>query len=148
MSTTDRAGDLEAIRRLIAIYGQLLDSKRLEDWGELFVEEAIFRVWGAVHRGRREIVREIGGMQPDSPGKHVVLQPVIDLDPDDPDRALAWTDLCALATGTDGITIATIGRYHDRLVRDPGDGRWRFLERVIVMGGEAVPADVHPGPAC
>ena len=40
----DRAVDLEAIRRVIAIYGQLLDSKRLAEWGELFAEDAVFRV--------------------------------------------------------------------------------------------------------
>ena len=39
-----RTGDLEAIRRLIAIYGQLLDSKRFREWGELFTEDAVFRV--------------------------------------------------------------------------------------------------------
>jgi uncharacterized protein (TIGR02246 family) len=142
-----RIDDLEAIRRLLAIYGQLLDSKRFTEWGELFTEDAVFRVWGATHRGRDEIVREIGGMQPEAPGKHIVLQPVIDLDPAAPDRAWAWTDLCALATGPDGVAIATIGRYHDRLVRNATDGRWRFEERVIVMAGEAVPADTHPGPA-
>lgn len=138
--------ELEAIRRLLAIYGQLLDSKRIEEWGDLFSEDAIFRVWGETYRGREEIKRKIGGMQPDAPGKHVVLQPVVDLDGDD--RARAWTDLCALSSGANSITIATIGRYHDRLVRSPGDGRWRFQQRVIVMGGEAVPEDVDPSPAC
>lgn len=139
--------DHEAIRRLVALYGQLLDSGRLEDWGRLFTEDAVFRVFGETYRGRQTIVGEIGGMQPEAPGKHVVLQPVIDLDPDDPDRALCWTDLCALATTDAGISIATIGRYHDRLVRDPVDARWRFAERVIVMGGEAVPDGVEPSPA-
>ena len=137
--------DYEAIRRLIAIYGQLLDSKRFDDWGRLFCEDAVFRVWGKVHEGRAAIQREIGGMQPDAPGKHVVLAPVIDLDADRA-HALVWTDLCALATGPDGILIATIGRYHDRL-RKEADGRWLFAERVLVMGGEAVPADVADTPA-
>ena len=34
--------DIEAIRRLIALYGQLLDDRRFEAWGELFCEEAEF----------------------------------------------------------------------------------------------------------
>lgn len=134
----------EAIRRLHALYAQLLDSKRLEAWGDLFTPDAVFRVWDTRLEGRDAIVREIGGMQPDSPGKHVILQPVIDLEGDD--RARSWTDLASLASGEDGITIATIGRYHDRLVRDAGDGRWRFAERVIVMADEAVPEDVAPSP--
>jgi hypothetical protein len=137
--------DFEAIRRLLALYGQLLDSRRFEDWGRLFVEDAVFRVWGRTYRGREEIQREIGGMQPDAPGKHVVLQPVIDLEA--PGQARVWTDLCALASGEAGITIATIGRYHDRVRLDPEVGRWRFVERVLVMGGEPVPSDVAPSPA-
>lgn len=137
--------DFEAIRRLMALYAQLLDSKRLAEWGELFVADAIFRVWGQTYRGRDEIVREIGGMQPEAPGKHVVLQPVIDFEGEA--GARVWTDLCALSSGEEGITIATIGRYHDRLVRDPESGRWRFAQRVLVMGGEDTPADVDPSPA-
>ena len=135
--------DYEAIRRLIALYGQLLDAKRLEDWGQLFAEDATFTVWGRTYRGRAEIVQEIGGMQPDAPGKHVILQPVIDLI--GVTEALAWTDLSAFATTERGIEIATIGRYHDRLVRFE-DG-WRFRARTIVMEGEKLPDGVAPSPA-
>jgi hypothetical protein len=137
--------EFEAIRRLIALYGQLLDSKRFTDWGALFFEDAVFRVWGRTYRGRDEILREIAGMQPEAPGKHVVLQPVIDLE--EAGQARVWTDLCALSTGTEGIGIVTIGRYHDRVEQDGRDGRWRFRRRDLVMGGEEVPADVDPSPA-
>lgn len=140
-----RMPEIEAIRRLIALYGQLLDSKRFEEWGDLFEEGAVFRVWGQTYQGREAIEREIGGMQPEAPGKHLALQPVINLD--DADHARAWTDFCALSSGDDGIKIATIARYHDRLVRDSATGRWRFSERVIVMGGEDIPDDVDPSPA-
>jgi uncharacterized protein (TIGR02246 family) len=133
----------EAIRRLIAVYAQLLDSGRLEEWGELFAEDATFEVWGKTLRGRREIVAAIGGMQPERPGKHVCLMPVIDLVA--PDRALAWTDLSAFASSPDGISIATIGRYHDELVRQ--GGRWRFARRSVVMAGEPLPDGVAPSPA-
>ena len=132
----------EAIRRLIALYGQLLDSKRFAEWGELFTEDAVFQFWGRAIRGREEIVREIGGMQAPAPGKHVVLQPVIDLD--DAEHARAWTDLSAFATTKRGIEIATIGRYHDRLVKR--DGRWRIAARALVMGGEEPPPGFDPSP--
>jgi uncharacterized protein (TIGR02246 family) len=135
--------DLEAIRRLIAIYAQLLDSRRLEEWGELFTPDATFEVWGKTYRGRREIVAAIGGMQPELPGKHVCLVPVIDLA--GPERARAWTDLSAFASSKDGISVATIGRYHDELVRQAG--RWRFARRVVVMAGESLPEGVAPSPA-
>ena len=145
--------DFEAIRRVIALYGQLLDSKRFDDWSQLFAQDAVFRVWGRSYSGRAEILREIGEMQPDSPGKHVVLQPVIDLDSED--RARSWTDLCALATTPSpeaeysdfSIQIVTIGRYHDRFERSTSDGRWRIQQRVLVMAGEDVPEDIDPTPA-
>jgi len=139
---------LEAIRRLMAIYAQLLDSKRITEWAELFSEDAVFQVWGQTWRGRKAIADGIGGMQPDSPGKHIILTPVIDLQ--GPDRALVWTDLSAFSSATDAkgkqtISIATIGRYHDELVRQ--GGRWRFARRVVVMAGEATPEGVAPSPA-
>ena len=140
-----RVNDYEAIRRLVALYGQLLDSKRFEAWAELFTVDARFRVWGRVHEGRDVIVREICGMQPDAPGKHVVLQSVIDIE--DTSHARCWTDLSALATVGESIRVATIGRYHDRMVKDGEDGRWRFAERALVMGGEEVPDGVMPSPS-
>ena len=133
----------EAIRRLVAIYAQLIDSRRLAEWGELFTEDAVFQVWGQSWRGRAAIVAGIGGMQPEFPGKHISLIPVIDLKP--ADRALAWTDLSAFAGGKDGVSIATIGRYHDELVKQ--GGRWRFARRVVVMAGESLPDGVAPSPA-
>ena len=138
--------DFEPIRRLVALYAQLLDSGRLADWGELFTGEATLTVYGRTYRGRAEIVREIGGMQPgpDRPVKHLLLPPVIDLAQGD--AAFAWTDMTVFATGPDRqVSIATIGRYHDRLLRV--DGRWRFRERVLVFAGEPLPAGVAPVPA-
>ena len=50
------------------------------------------------------------------------------------------------AAGSDQpASIATLGRYHDRLLRV--DGRWRFRERVLVFAGEPLPAGVAPVPA-
>ena len=136
--------DYEAIRRLITLYGQHLDSRRFEDWGNLFTANAHFRVWGRVHEGRDAIVREICGMQPEAPGKHVVLQPVIDIE--DVHHARCWTDLCAMATVGKEIRVMTVGRYHDRLEKDGRDGRWRFAERALVMGGESLPDGVMESP--
>lgn len=133
----------EAIRRLMAIYAQLLDSKRIEEWGQLFAEDAVFEVWGQSYRGRAAIEAGIGGMQPEFPGKHVILTPVVDLK--GADRALAWTDLSAFSSSKDGISIATIGRYHDELVKQ--NGRWRIARRVVVMAGETLPPGVAPSPA-
>ena len=135
---------IESIRRLIAVYAQLLDDKRFAEWGELFTIDARFQVWGQTYSGRDEIVREIGGMQQERPGKHVVLSPIIDVLDDR--TAKAWTDFSAFATTEEGaIVVATIARYYDDIVLD--GGLWRFKRRVIVMGGESPLADLTPSPA-
>ena len=124
----------------------LLDDGRLDDWGQLFSEEARFRVYGRTYESRATIVAEIGAMllPPDRPGKHISLVPIIDLTGDD--RALAWTDFSGVGANESGqIEVGTIGRYHDELVRD-GE-RWRFASRTIVMAGEPLPDDVAPSPA-
>ena len=138
--------DLEAVRRLVALYGPLLDAGRLAEWGELFTRDAAFTVYGRSYRGRAEIVREIGAMQPPPARavKHLLMTPVVDFEGDA--AARAWTDMTVYATGEDGrIAIATMGRYHDRLARE--DGLWRFRERVLVFAGQPVPEGVAAGPA-
>lgn len=135
-----------AIGRTIAIYGQLLDSGRLEEWGALFTEDARLGVGGDEWVGRARIVEGIGGMQPppDRPVKHVSLVPVIDLL--SARRAHAWTDFSAFATDGEGrVGIVAVGRYYDELVLD--EGRWRFRSRWIVMGGEPIPRALPPSPA-
>jgi uncharacterized protein (TIGR02246 family) len=135
--------DLEAIRRLIALYPQLLDAKRLEEWGGLFAEDAVFDVFGRRLAGRAEIVREIGAMQPAAPLKHAVFAPIVELDA--PDRARAWTDFATLAQGEASIGVANFATYHDILTKR--DGRWRIAHRTIVSPGEKPPADVGPVPS-
>ena len=136
--------DLEAIRRLIALYPQLLDAKRLEEWGGLFAEDAIFDVFGRRLTGRAEIVREIGAMQPETKLKHAVFAPIVELDA--PDRARAWTDFATFAQGPSGISIANFATYHDVLAKR--DGRWRIAHRTIVSAGENAPKNVGAVPGC
>jgi hypothetical protein len=135
--------DLEAIRRLIALYPQLLDSKRLEEWGGLFAEDAIFDVFGRTLRGRAEIVREVGAMQPAAPLKHAVFAPIVELDA--VDRARAWADFATFAQGPSGIAIANFATYHDVLAKQ--GGRWRIAHRTIVSAGEKPPEDVGAVPS-
>lgn len=136
--------DDAAIRRLIALYSQLIDDKRFDEWGALFDEDAIFEARGQRWSGRAEIVTSIRALMATPITKHLAGIPVIDVAGDG--TALAWTDLTTFIGGESGVAIATIGRYHDRFRRG-GDGRWRFTARVLVTaGGGALPADVAPSP--
>ena len=135
----------DEIRRLIALYAQLVDSGRLEEWSHLFCEEASLRVYGQTFVGREPIREGIGAMQP-PPGravKHLCAFPVIDLQASD--RALAWTDFTAFLMDEAGQSeVATLGRYYDEWVREePG---WRIRSRSITLANEPLPADLEPSP--
>ncbi len=136
--------DFEAIRRLIALYPQLLDARRLAEWGELFTEDGVFLVFNRTLCGRAEIVNAVGGMQPAAPLKHAVLNPVIDLV--DGDRAKAWTDFSVFMTTADGIRTSNFATYHDHLAKG-ADGRWRIAQRALLSPGDALPSGVDPVPS-
>ena len=142
----DRLAKLEAtegIRRLIALYAQLLDSHRYDEWGQLFSEDAEFSVGPLTYRGRAEIQREICGMmRPEIATKHMLVQPVIEFE--GPTRALAWTDMAGLATDEAGIARANLSPYHDRLVFE--EECWRFAARALLIAGDELPAGVAQSP--
>lgn len=124
----------ESIRRTLALYCQLCDEGRFDEWAELYVDDAELHVMGTTHRGRTAIRAFIEkGQPPERRGKHVCANPVIDLD-ESATTAWAVTDYVFVARGAQGLTITSAGRYHDRLVLD-GD-RWRFARREIVFMGE------------
>ncbi|MCA9502585.1 MAG: nuclear transport factor 2 family protein [Myxococcales bacterium] len=135
--------DLEAIRRVIALYAQLVDDKRFEEWGQLFTEDAVFVAHGRRIEGRARIVESIAAMLGPIQVKHLVASPVVDLVATD--RAMAWTDLTSFVRGEAGVGIATIGRYHDELARG-ADGTWRLARRELVAVGAELPPEVTPSP--
>ncbi len=139
MTDVDLTAEEAAIRRLLAEYCHAYDDKRPDDFAALFADDAEFRVFGDVRRGRQEIRDNIGVQAPAMPpGQHVTYNSVIEIEPSG-ETARAWTDFLYLRKDDGGHTISNAGRYHDRLVREPD--RWRFRTRTIVFLGEAVPPD-------
>src|SRR5437016_7460449 len=71
-----------------------------------------------------------GSLLGSAPGDdfHVVVNPLIELDPADPDRARAEVTWLYVVKGDDGLpALAKLGRYDDQLVR--AAGRVRVLGR-------------------
>ena len=121
--------DEEAIRQTIAQYAHFCDDGRFDEWAELFALDARFSALGETHEGRSEAKAWIMKFQtPELRGKHVCTNTVIDVDGD---QARAWTDYIFVDRSG---AIISVGRYHDRLVRD--GKRWRFQERRIVFVGD------------
>jgi hypothetical protein len=134
---------VEDIRRVIALYSQLADDKRMEEWSDLFTEDAVFLAHGNRLEGRLTIKESIGPSLAAVPIKHLVGEPVIDLL--SRDRARAWTDLATFVRGTEGIAVVTIGRYYDELQLGE-DGSWRLARRELVVVGDPLPEGLTPSP--
>ena len=136
-----------AIQRTIGLYGQLLDDLRMEEWGRLFAEDAVWAMPGVRLEGRERIVRGVRKMEPDTPGlvRHLAFTPVIELD--DENRARAWTDFLFLTRDSlaDPWKVLLAGRYCDVLVRE--EGMWRFKLRVCDYDPGNRPAvEFEPSP--
>lgn len=134
-----RLEDLEQIRQLFHDYKAVLDGKDFGAYASLFAEDGEFVAIAGGAQGRAAIEAMVAAM----PGTdllganvgddfHLVLNPQIQLDADDADRARAQSTWAYVIKGDDGgPVLAKLGHYDDELVRE--GGQWRFLRREAPM---------------
>jgi hypothetical protein len=134
-----RLEDLEQIRQLFIDYKRVLDGKDFSAYASLFAEDGEFAAIAGSAKGRAAIEAMVAAM----PGTdllgvnvgddfHLVLNPEIQLDANDPDRARAQSTWAYVVKGDDGEPVlAKLGHYEDELVRE--SGTWRFLRRAAPM---------------
>jgi len=121
--------DESAIRRLLADYCHLLDDGRFDEWIALFDEDVVFVVMGNRLRGRDDVRSFIEPMQQeDARGRHMLGEPVIEVDGD---TARVATDYVFVSRAN---TILSTGRYLDVMRR--AQDRWCFASREIVFSGD------------
>lgn len=150
--------DLDAIRRVMGLYAQLLDDGRFDEWGQLFTEDAEWislpglyapgatKPGAWVVRGRSEIVKQVGeatvGLRtPESRGMHFSGSPVIDVKGD---QANVWCDFMIMRITSTKLECTATGRYYNRLQKT--GGQWRFLQRVSAQQGAQLPSGLVPVP--
>ena len=129
-----RLEDLEQIRQLFVEYKMVLDKQDFAAYGALFAADGEFVAGPQRARGPAAIQALVeampGSLLGSAPGEdfHVVINPLIDLDPADPDRATAQVTWLYVIKGEDGgPALCKLGHYDDQLIREAG--RWRFLCR-------------------
>ena len=123
------SNDESAIRRLLADYCHLLDDGRFDEWIALFDENVVFVVMGNRLRGRDDVRSFIEPtQQEDDRGRHILSEPVIEVDGD---TARVATDYVFVSRTN---TILSTGRYLDVMRRAPD--RWCFASREIVFSGD------------
>jgi ketosteroid isomerase-like protein len=129
-----RVEDLARIRQLFVDYKIVLDKQDFGAYAALFAEDGEFIAGTQRVKGRAAIQALVDGMRGSllgsAPGDdfHVVVNPLIDLDTADPDRARAEVTWLYVVKGKDGgPALAKLGHYEDVLVREAG--RWLFGRR-------------------
>jgi enamine deaminase RidA (YjgF/YER057c/UK114 family) len=125
--------DEEIIRITVARYSHCLDDRRFKEWSETFTEGGVF---GGRH-GRSEIYQNILGGElatiPELQRRHVVTNLEILVHGAEAD---ATSDLLMYDKLGDAPWTLRVGRYYDKLVRQP-KGDWLFSERRLEWTGQA-----------
>jgi ketosteroid isomerase-like protein len=117
--------DAEAITKTIGEYCQLYDDRRFDEFREIWVEDAVFRVRDIIHRGRDNVRKFIEGLSYSSNqrGVHGSFNPVIEIDGD---SAKAHADYIWFGVVDGKLHVGSGGRYNFSLVRN--SDRWRISE--------------------
>jgi uncharacterized protein (TIGR02246 family) len=129
------AAELE-IRNAIARLAILADQGDLDEYMELFTDDAEWALPTGTRRGRADIragadERRAGGVTgPGSATRHVITSVTVRVD--GPDAATADSYFLFLQNTTTSPTIFNMGWYHDGFVRD--GGVWRLARRAITFG--------------
>jgi 3-phenylpropionate/cinnamic acid dioxygenase small subunit len=142
--------DAETLFRLAALnteYAGCIDADRLEEWPGLFLEQGRYRITtadnqrhgyasGIIYADSRAMLNDrVAGLREANiyerqSYRHIVGMPA--LRPADAGEIAAETPFLVVRTMRDGrMDLFAAGVYLDR-VREDGDGRLRFAERVVV----------------
>lgn len=115
------------IRTLVARYAQYTDDARIQEWTELFVEDARMEAGGQPMEGRAALTEWITAVTSSMKLRHMMAGTVVVVD--SATEAHGTADMTLLAAVEGSWIIAGAPRYVDRYVKT-ADG-WRFAERIL-----------------
>jgi len=127
--------DVPSVRKLLALYCQLLDDRRYEEWSQLFADDAIWSLGGHDHRGpagTKAFMDQLLRDRPQRRTKHLNTNILIELDGS---KGRVTSDYAMLAREPEDAPWRPVafGRYEDRVVRRADGSRWQFAERRLVQ---------------
>jgi uncharacterized protein (TIGR02246 family) len=126
-----RLEDVAEIERLITEYARHLDARDLHAYSRLFCEHGEWSGNTGHAKGPDAIqamLEERLPPNPPAPGptsRHVVSNPVIEVDGDGATASVTWALISRDESDEPELTL--LGHYDDVLARE--DGRWRFKSR-------------------
>jgi 3-phenylpropionate/cinnamic acid dioxygenase small subunit len=123
--------DVGQVRRLLALYCQLMDDRSYPEWSELFTADGIWALGGREYRGPSETRAYMDQLLRNRPlrrTKHVNTNVLIELEGA---QGRVTSDYAMLASEPEGApwTVLALGRYFDRVVRKADGSGWQFAER-------------------
>lgn len=133
MSASD---DRSAILDLIYRYAELIDAGDFDGVGRLLQRASFGGPRTPTVTGARNIAglftvmtKRFADGTPKT--RHLVLNPIVEIDPGNPDTATARSTFCVVqATDRLPLQPVVVGRYADEFARDPGNrGGWYFTSR-------------------
>lgn len=123
------------IRNVVARVALLADEGDLEEYVDLFADDALWEMPGSAIQGRENLLagaierRAAGTVGPGSNTRHVITTQAVAVDGDEAVSDVYWQFWVNTASEP---SIALFGRYRDRLVRT--DGGWKLAHRAISYG--------------
>ena len=115
------------IRNLVAQYAQHTDDTRIQEWTELFVEDARMEANGQPLEGRPALTEWITGVTSSMKLRHIMGGVTVTVD--SATEAHGAADMILLAAVEGNWILAAAPRYVDRYVKT--DAGWRFAERIL-----------------
>lgn len=115
------------IRSLVARYAQYTDDARIQEWTELFVEDARMEAGGQPMEGRPGLTEWITAVTSSMKLRHIMGGVTVTVD--SATEAHGVADMILLAAVEGSWIIAGAPRYADRYVKT--DDGWRFAERIL-----------------
>ena len=127
--------DESAVRNVVARLAMLADEGDLEEYVDLFTDDARWDMPGSAIQGRENLLagaierRASGNVGPGSNTRHVITTQAVAVDGDEAFSDAYWQFWVNTATAP---SIALFGTYRDRLVRTGVD--WKLAQRTISYG--------------
>ncbi len=115
------------IRNLVAQYAQHTDDTKIQEWTDLFVEDARMVAGGQPLEGRPALTEWITGVTSSMKLRHVMGGVTVTLD--SATEAHGAADMILLAAVEGNWILAGAPRYVDRYVKT--EAGWRFAERIL-----------------
>lgn len=125
--------DASGVRRLLALYCQLLDDRRYDEWSALFTDNGVWALGGREYHGPAETRAFMDQLLRDRPHRrtrHLNTNLVIEVDGTE---GRVTSDYAMLAREPDDApwTVIAFGRYVDRVVHSISG--WQFAERRLTV---------------